>query len=343
MESQQWYLEFSDGTQHKFYEITLESTELTIRYGRIGDAGQTQTKSFLSIDKAKVEAEKKLKEKRKNGYTDAVMGGREKKSRYKRMDFEEVEIAFEPWRQKYGLATWYPIVVDTDGDLTDSKFAGVPALRKNESIPKCPKCQKPQQLLLQLNLEQIATEIPHRFGVGLIQVFLCCDDNCAEQNGYFQFQENQVCRLLQMDEISARVAQLPENTYAAKKIVGWREEINNPHIDDYANYGINYELPEDQADDILVKVICEEFGIRFISDDDEVQWAITPEMGGARFAGYPDWTYNKLTTNCPTCQQEMHMIFEFDSESHIPFWFGRHQKAHLMQCKTHTDNLRLIW
>ncbi len=75
-----WYLELSEGAQHKFYEIQFENTELTIRYGRIGDTGQIQKKSFSSYEAALAEAEKRIKEKRKNGYVDAILGEREKKS-----------------------------------------------------------------------------------------------------------------------------------------------------------------------------------------------------------------------------------------------------------------------
>lgn len=76
------YLELSEdgGGSHKFYEVIVSDKTLTIRYGRIGDQGQTQTKSFPSHDKALAEANKKLGEKRKKGYADAVMGVRKKRA-----------------------------------------------------------------------------------------------------------------------------------------------------------------------------------------------------------------------------------------------------------------------
>lgn len=76
------YLELSeaDGGSHKFYEAVVSGKTLTIRYGRIGDQGQSQTKDFPSPDKALAEANKKLDEKRKKGYADAVMGVRKKRS-----------------------------------------------------------------------------------------------------------------------------------------------------------------------------------------------------------------------------------------------------------------------
>lgn len=76
------YLELSEagGGSHKFYEAVVDDKKLTIRYGRIGDQGQTQIKSFPSHDKALAEATKKLDEKRRKGYAAAVMGVRKKRA-----------------------------------------------------------------------------------------------------------------------------------------------------------------------------------------------------------------------------------------------------------------------
>src|SRR5215510_11498301 len=76
------YLELSEagGGSHKFYEVGVSGKTLTIRYGRIGDKGQTQVKELPSHDKALAEATKKLDEKRKKGYAEAVMGERKNRA-----------------------------------------------------------------------------------------------------------------------------------------------------------------------------------------------------------------------------------------------------------------------
>lgn len=74
------YLELSEGNAHKFYETIVDDCTLTIRYGRIGDAGQTQQKTFPSSDKATAEAAKKIKEKKSKGYEEAVQGVRQKRA-----------------------------------------------------------------------------------------------------------------------------------------------------------------------------------------------------------------------------------------------------------------------
>ncbi len=66
------YLEFSEGSSHKFYEVAVEGCELRVRFGRVGEAGQGQTKTFPTPERARAEADKKLREKRRKGYVDVV-------------------------------------------------------------------------------------------------------------------------------------------------------------------------------------------------------------------------------------------------------------------------------
>lgn len=82
MAEERTYLELSEdqGVAHKFYEVVISDTEVTIRYGRIGDKGAAKTQSFADNAKAKAFAEKKLREKRRKGYGDAVMGVRKKRA-----------------------------------------------------------------------------------------------------------------------------------------------------------------------------------------------------------------------------------------------------------------------
>lgn len=64
------YFEFVGGSSKKFWEITLSGSSFTVRFGRLGTAGQSQTKSFADEAKAKHEAENLIAEKLKKGYTE---------------------------------------------------------------------------------------------------------------------------------------------------------------------------------------------------------------------------------------------------------------------------------
>ncbi|MFG3351381.1 WGR domain-containing protein [Streptomyces sp. NPDC048001] len=72
------YLELSQegGGAHKFYEVTVEGTNVSVRYGRIGTPGQLQTSSFPTGQKARDAAQRKIGEKVRKGYAPAVQGGR---------------------------------------------------------------------------------------------------------------------------------------------------------------------------------------------------------------------------------------------------------------------------
>ena len=74
MSQETTYLELSedDGGSHKFYEVTVDGTELTIRYGRIGDAGPGKTQRSPTTPKARAAAAKKIGEKVRKGYAPAV-------------------------------------------------------------------------------------------------------------------------------------------------------------------------------------------------------------------------------------------------------------------------------
>lgn len=64
------YLEFVGGASRKFWELTVEGSTLTVRFGRIGTAGQTQQKRFADAAKASAAASRLLREKLAKGYQD---------------------------------------------------------------------------------------------------------------------------------------------------------------------------------------------------------------------------------------------------------------------------------
>jgi uncharacterized protein (TIGR02996 family) len=66
--------EFKEGSSHKFWEITVEGNAFTVRYGKVGTDGQVQTKTYKDAAKAEAEAQKKIAEKTKKGYTEVEAG-----------------------------------------------------------------------------------------------------------------------------------------------------------------------------------------------------------------------------------------------------------------------------
>ena len=64
--------QFSDAKSHKFWNIDVQGSAFTVTYGKVGAAGQTQTKSFKDAATAQAEADKLIKEKTKKGYVETT-------------------------------------------------------------------------------------------------------------------------------------------------------------------------------------------------------------------------------------------------------------------------------
>jgi predicted DNA-binding WGR domain protein len=60
--------EFREGKSSKFWEIAVNGHEHTVRFGRIGSNGQSQTKSFPSASAAQNDADRLIAEKKRKGY-----------------------------------------------------------------------------------------------------------------------------------------------------------------------------------------------------------------------------------------------------------------------------------
>jgi len=65
--------EFKEGSSNKFWEITLDGSSFTTKYGRIGSDGQETIKEWDDDDKAKTEYDKIVAKKVKEGYK--LVGG----------------------------------------------------------------------------------------------------------------------------------------------------------------------------------------------------------------------------------------------------------------------------
>ncbi|MCI0358948.1 MAG: DNA ligase [Planctomycetaceae bacterium] len=65
------YFEYEDDKSSKFWEIDVKGKEVTVRFGRIGANGQTQTKTFDDNDAAQKHADKLIEEKTDKGYVES--------------------------------------------------------------------------------------------------------------------------------------------------------------------------------------------------------------------------------------------------------------------------------
>ncbi|MBP2324860.1 putative DNA-binding WGR domain protein [Kibdelosporangium banguiense] len=73
------YLELSEASAHKFYEVCVQGATVTISYGRIGETGTIRTTTYPDVAKAAQTAKKKIDEKVRKGYAPAVKGVRQRR------------------------------------------------------------------------------------------------------------------------------------------------------------------------------------------------------------------------------------------------------------------------
>src|SRR5438477_3768381 len=64
--------QYSDAKSHKFWNIEVSGSGFTATYGKVGSAGQSQTKTFASAEQALAEADKLIREKLKKGYVETT-------------------------------------------------------------------------------------------------------------------------------------------------------------------------------------------------------------------------------------------------------------------------------
>ncbi|TCJ90231.1 WGR domain-containing protein [Nocardia alba] len=150
MTAETTYLELSDdaGSSHKFYEVVVTGTNVNIRYGRIGEQGQSKASSFATEDKAKAAAQKKVGEKVRKGYAPAVMGARERRTVTRRTITSQRSTAKSApvlWRFDSGASAFGIFVDDQrcwvgneDGEVFTLSPAGV--VTNSYKLPDAVKC-----------------------------------------------------------------------------------------------------------------------------------------------------------------------------------------------------------
>jgi predicted DNA-binding WGR domain protein len=56
----------------KFWEVSVDDSQMTVRFGKIGATGQTTVKQFDSAEEAEAQVAKLIAEKSKKGYVEVT-------------------------------------------------------------------------------------------------------------------------------------------------------------------------------------------------------------------------------------------------------------------------------
>jgi uncharacterized protein YwqG len=262
-----------------------------------------------------------------------------RKARAGAVSKSEVLRQLSPWREANKRLAWKPIVTKGDGELTGSKFSGVPWLAADEAWPACSACKNPLQLFLQLDLADLPAELKSRFGKGLLQLFYCVHECGAPM--WEPFSQGKLARIVK----AAKRATPPEvpidkGYFPAKRITGWTVFDDYPGPQEHGECGlkIDYDFSKNTA-----RVECASLGLVFENQPTSVPEAISTAKGGDKLGGWPHWIQGVEYPECPTCGARMELVFQLDSKKNLPFMFGDVGCGHVTQCPKHKDVVTFAW
>jgi len=220
---------------------------------------------------------------------------------------------------------YIPLTNEADGKLSASKFAGIPWLNQNEEWPKCPNCRNPLNFFMQLNLAELPNLPKGCKPEGLIQLFYCTnqDPHCeSECEAFFPFSKSVIVRLVSIADEAPQQLQKSavHDAFPPRSIIKWQEQEDFPNSEELAENHI--ELSE---------------------DEDDLYYDLELTLFGDKLLGWPAWVQGVEYPNCPECGETMHLLFQLDSETNLPYMFGDLGCGHITICPNHQHQLGFGW
>jgi hypothetical protein len=239
-------------------------------------------------------------------------------------------LGFSEFR-KVARPAFLPQTTDGDAGPLDSKFSGSPYLFAGEIWPNCPRCNKPMQLLVQLNLETLScgTALPE--GKGLLQVFYCTNnDPLCEMDTEANLPgkgKSKLVRVIQPFGEGSRlkVPKFPGVVGAlqVRRIAGMKS------IRDYP-------CAEETGRDLDSKL--KSAGV------EPAKYRVAMPFEGDKLGGWPRWKGSVSYPACPICKQKMsRLVLQLASGGLASWQWGDRGLAYLLQCPNHPDQVDLIW
>lgn len=254
------------------------------------------------------------------------------------MRAQEIAALLQPWRARHQRPAWRPIVVEEEPATLSAKFGGLPWLAPDETWPTCGDCGLPLAFFLQLDLTNLPSKLDRSFGAGVLQLFYCteCD------GGWEPFAASQLVRVL--PRVALGLAAEPPGeveVFPAQAITSWEEFIDLPAPPEHDSLGLLYDYDFDAK---ITRVDCPEFGISVEgSTDDDIAEEVATAATGDKLAGWPAWIQGVEYPSCPKCARQMRLVFQVDSNDHLPFMFGDVGTGHITQCPEHPEVVAFGW
>lgn len=217
--------------------------------------------------------------------------------------------------QKYKRDTHFPIVENGDGSLTDSKYGGIPYVVQGESWPICNykycKCGYPMEFVVQINLDTLPFN-ETKFGNGILQVWSCPNMSNSVK-----------ARIIRPIDTAGAKIQVPENSFPAKRIVGWKRTDDYPYLE---------EIEEEDLDEEIWDEL-----------DERAAWEYP--VGEDKIGGWPSWRQRVEYPRCPICQQEMTtLLLQMAGGSENHKWDEDSTgMGYILQCPNHKNEVGHVY
>lgn len=218
---------------------------------------------------------------------------------------------------------WLPKTREGDCSSAGSKFSGIAFIPVGDEWPRCGNCERPMQLFVQLNGNDVPEEAQSLFPNGILQLFYCTssDPQCdVECEAFFPFSKAHLARIVEEGTPGNSSKSPVDDAFPARSIVGWSTVIDVPNWEE-----------------------AESLGVEFVDDEADALADTSMPADGEKLGGWPKWIQGIEYPNCPKCDEAMEFLFQIDSERNIPFLLGDAGIGHVTRCKTHPDILTFGW
>ncbi len=256
----------------------------------------------------------------------------------------------KPFIDRYTRTAFKPILAPGHGAADGSRFNGTPFLVGGEPWPACQLCQKPMPLFLQLNLKQLPEPYDKKFGVGVLQLFYCVKDHDFSQTeDWAAFDhKTKLVRVVAPDAQGAIAAPRDVGLLAKpQSIVDWERFEEALNTEEAERYGLKTIWDRSNPLKVRTRFVCEaldiDTGFLSTADEKDVFDRILAPKFGDKLGGWPGWVQGVEYPSCTRCGVAMDLVFQIDSNDHVPFMFGDVGCGHITQCPDHKDVVTFAW
>lgn len=208
-----------------------------------------------------------------------------------------------------------------------SKIGGIAYLPPGEKYPQCANCGEALTLFLQLNPHSLPQDCDLDLEPdSLLQLFYCTNQHphCElECEAWQPFAKSEQVHSIPLPATEASLAaHAVARQFPQRLISDWVEN------DDFPDW---HEMQLGAAG-------LSEKEVETLEGSDTIAPKAADKLGG-----WPYWVQGVEYPHCPQCSTQMQMIFQLDSQHHLPYTFGDAGIAHLFQCRLHKKVLAFSW